>query len=69
MRRQGYAIDDREHEEDGRCVAVAIPGGRIPAAISLSAPAASFTMADVSAVADALRGAANELGGSRGRTS
>ena len=65
VRRNGHAIDDREHEVDGRCVSVAIPGSRVPAAISLSAPAARFTMAEVVPVAKALTAAANEIAGTR----
>ena len=65
VRRTGRAIDDREHEVEGRCVSVAIPNTRIPAAISLSAPAARFTMEEVDPVADALARAANEISGSR----
>ncbi|MFV2063135.1 MAG: IclR family transcriptional regulator [Chloroflexota bacterium] len=65
VRRSGRAIDDGEHEEDGRCVAVAVVGSRIPAAISLSAPAVRFTMDEVAAVADALMDAARELAGTR----
>lgn len=61
VRRRGYAVDDREHEEDGRCVAVAIPDGRIPAAISLSAPAMRFASEDVEDVARALMAAAASL--------
>ncbi len=65
VRHSGRAIDDREHEEDGRCVAVAVVGSRIPAAISLSAPAVRFTMEEVASVADALSDAASELAGTR----
>ena len=60
-RRAGWAIDDREHEEDGRCVAVAIAGNRVPAAISLSAPAVRFTLEEIGPVAEALLAAAAEL--------
>jgi IclR family transcriptional regulator, acetate operon repressor len=65
VRRTGRAIDDREHEEDGRCVAVPIPGSRVPAAISLSAPAVRFGLEDVDAVAEELRATAAQLGGGR----
>jgi IclR family acetate operon transcriptional repressor len=65
VRRDGHAIDDREHEEDGRCVAVAIPGSRLPAAISVSAPAVRFAMTDVGPVAAALLAAAEEIGVSK----
>lgn len=52
--RRGYALDDRENEVDGRCVAVPIEGMGVPAALSLSAPSARFPMSDVSAVAASL---------------
>jgi IclR family transcriptional regulator, acetate operon repressor len=42
VRERGYALDDRENEEDGRCLAVPILGYRLPAAISLSAPHSRF---------------------------
>jgi IclR family acetate operon transcriptional repressor len=61
VRRRGYALDDCENEEDGRCVAVAIPGSRVTAAISLSAPAVRFPLGDVESVADALRDTAQLL--------
>jgi IclR family acetate operon transcriptional repressor len=61
VRAQGYALDDRENEEDGRCVAVAIPGTRTPAAISLSAPAVRFPLDDAREVAEALTETANAL--------
>ncbi|AYY15522.1 IclR family transcriptional regulator [Actinobacteria bacterium YIM 96077] len=42
VRKDGYAVDDGENERDGRCVAVPLLGTRIPAAISISAPAFRF---------------------------
>lgn len=62
VRERGWALDDGEHEEDGRCVAVAIPGGRIPAAISVSAPAARFSQEACVPVAEALLEAATRIG-------
>jgi IclR family acetate operon transcriptional repressor len=62
VRRQGYAVDDRENEIDGRCVAVAIVGTRLPAALSTSAPASRFALKDVPRVARSLRRVAERLG-------
>jgi IclR family acetate operon transcriptional repressor len=59
--RDGYAIDDRENEEDGRCVAVPLTGLPVPAAVSLSAPANRLTMEAAVAAANALRRAAVEI--------
>jgi IclR family acetate operon transcriptional repressor len=61
VRRLGYAIDDGENEVDGRCVAVPIPGTRLPAGLSLSAPSARFPLQDVAKVAKALMGAASAI--------
>ena len=58
VRRRGYAVDDGENEIDGRCVAVPIPGTGLPAALSLSAPAARFPLQDVERVTSALKEAA-----------
>jgi IclR family acetate operon transcriptional repressor len=55
VKRVGYAVDDGENEVDGRCVAVALPGTRPPAAVSFSAPAARFPLQDVVKVAGALQ--------------
>jgi IclR family acetate operon transcriptional repressor len=52
---QGHAVDDRENEPDGRCVAVPLTGAGLPAAISISAPAARFSMQDLHNAADALK--------------
>ena len=40
VRRQGYALDNEENELDGRCLGapIAEPGGRVVAALSISAP-------------------------------
>lgn len=61
VRRNGYAVDDRENEEDGRCVAVALSSIGLPTSISLSAPASRFSMSQVPNVAEALRDAASLL--------
>ena len=62
VRRVGYAVDNGENELDGRCVAVPILGTRLPAAISLSAPSARFTVQDVERAATALKNVAEHLG-------
>ncbi|WP_312871510.1 IclR family transcriptional regulator [Amycolatopsis acididurans] len=54
VRGLGYAVDNLENEADGRCVAVPLLGASIPAAISLSAPAARFPAKDVGKAAKAL---------------
>lgn len=59
--RDGYAVDDRENEEDGRCVAVPLAGLRVPAAVSLSAPAHRLAVDEAVAAASVLRPAAFEI--------
>jgi IclR family acetate operon transcriptional repressor len=59
--RDGYAIDDRENEQDGRCVAVPLAGLQVPAAVSLSAPANRLSVDDAVAAATVLRSAAAEI--------
>lgn len=54
VRRSGYAIDDREHEEDGRSVAAPLLGTHLPAALSVSGPSSRFTLADTKRVARTL---------------
>lgn len=56
VRRQGYALDNEENEADGRCIGAPIvgPGGKIEAALSISAPVFRMDMARV-------RGLAGEL--------
>ncbi|PXY19488.1 IclR family transcriptional regulator [Prauserella muralis] len=55
VRERGYAVDDGENEPDGRCVAVPVLGTRLPAAISLSAPASRFPVRKIEPVARGLR--------------
>ncbi|MEV0714317.1 IclR family transcriptional regulator [Asanoa sp. NPDC050611] len=61
VRRLGYALDNGENEVDGRCLAVPILHARIPAALSLSAPAGRFPLQDVERVAHALTEAAASI--------
>lgn len=60
-RERGFAIDDRENEPDGRCVAVPLGDRHLPVAVSLSAPAARFPIEQVDEVAKALTDVAREL--------
>lgn len=61
VRRLGYAIDDRENEEDGRSVAVPLLATRLPAAISVSGPSYRFPLPEMKIVAEALVKAAAGL--------
>lgn len=61
VRERGYALDDRENEEDGRCIAIALHGVELPAAISISAPASRLSIDDVDKVASALAEAAGRV--------
>jgi IclR family transcriptional regulator, acetate operon repressor len=60
VRAQGFALDNGENEDGGRCVGVALPEP-LPAALSLSAPAARFPSDRVAEVAAALRRASEEI--------
>lgn len=61
VREQGYGVDDCEAQEDGRCVAVAIEGTGIPAAISLSSPASRLAREDIPLVGSRLKAAAKAI--------
>lgn len=61
VRRLGYAVDNGENELDGRCVAVPINGTRLPAALSVSAPASRFPVQEVEKVAKALQEVAAQI--------
>jgi IclR family acetate operon transcriptional repressor len=61
VRQAGYALDDGENEANGRCVAVALPGARVPTALGLSAPEGRLPMAMVPEVHRALREAAERV--------
>jgi IclR family acetate operon transcriptional repressor len=54
VRSRGYAIDNGENEEGGRCVAVPLALAGVRAAISVSAPAFRFSLEHVEPVAAAL---------------
>jgi IclR family acetate operon transcriptional repressor len=63
VRATGYAVDDRENEEEGRCVAVFVPGLGAPVAISVSGLASRFPMSRLNEVARSLFLVAAELSG------
>lgn len=60
-RERGYALDDRENEPDGRCVAVPLPARDLPVALSLSAPSSRFPMTETETVAASLTRVAAQL--------
>jgi IclR family acetate operon transcriptional repressor len=62
-RERGYALDDGEHEIDGRSVAVPVLSSNLPAAISYSAPATRFPVERAGEVAAVLREIAADLAG------
>jgi IclR family transcriptional regulator, acetate operon repressor len=57
----GYAIDDEENEQGGRCVAVPIRGSNPKAALSLSAPTSRLSITEAGSVAQVLETAANQI--------
>lgn len=64
---RGYAVDDGEQEIGVRCVAVAVPGGPSPSALSISGPETRLTPERVAAAVPLLRRAAADLGGELAR--
>lgn len=54
VRRAGYAIDDRENEDDARSVAIPLPGTHLPAALGVSGPSSRFTLSDARRIARTL---------------
>jgi IclR family acetate operon transcriptional repressor len=60
VRVRGYAIDEGENEEGGRCIAVALPYP-FGAAMSLSAPAARLPRENLPEVAATLQRAADDI--------
>jgi len=65
VRDQGFAVDDEENEPDGRCIGAPIlgPGGRVVAALSISAPAFRMEMARVRKLTGELTRACREISG------
>lgn len=61
VRRRGFAIDDGENEDGGRCVAVPIPLSALPAAISISAPIVRLSLNQVEPIAAVLMVAARRI--------
>lgn len=61
VRKQGYAIDELENQDDGRCVALALQGMPFPCGISVSAPALRLTIDKVPAVVKQMRRVGLEL--------
>jgi len=61
VRARGYAVDDRENEEEGRCVAVYVPGLSAPTAVSISGVASRFPMSKIFDAAETLHAIAEEL--------
>lgn len=57
----GYAVDERENEPEGRCLAVPILGYRVPAAISLSAPQSRFPVGRIKEAAAEFGNAARRI--------
>lgn len=62
-RRRGFAIDDGEQEVGVRCIAVAVPGHSMPAAVSISGPSARMTDEIVELAVTELKLAATGLSG------
>jgi IclR family acetate operon transcriptional repressor len=65
--RQGYALDNEEHDEGVRCLAAPVwaSGSVLAAAIGVSAPAAAFTEQRVSDIAVLVLQAAKRLSGTQ----
>lgn len=57
IRENGYAVDDREHEEEVRCVAAPVRdhSGQVVATISLTGPAHRFSQDKIEEIADSLK--------------
>jgi IclR family transcriptional regulator, KDG regulon repressor len=63
VRKQGYALDNEENEADGRCLGAPIlgAGGRIAAALSISAPVFRMDMGRIRVLAGELTGACSSV--------
>ena len=63
VRKQGYALDNEENEPDGRCLGAPIagPGGRIVAALSISAPIFRMDVGRARTMASELTGACGAI--------
>jgi IclR family KDG regulon transcriptional repressor len=63
VRKQGYALDNEENEPDGRCLGAPVvsPGGRIVAALSISAPVFRMDMGRARTMASELTGACRAI--------
>ncbi|WP_031464915.1 IclR family transcriptional regulator [Sciscionella sediminilitoris] len=59
---QGYALDEAEQELGVRCVAVAVPGGPAPAAVSVSGPEGRLTPEVITKIVPIVRETARALG-------
>ncbi|WET77795.1 IclR family transcriptional regulator [Amycolatopsis sp. QT-25] len=64
---QGYALDEAEQELGVRCVAVAVPGAPVPAAVSVSGPSGRLTREAVERIAPVVQRIANSLGSTLSR--
>ncbi|MGW4484231.1 IclR family transcriptional regulator [Amycolatopsis sp. NPDC004368] len=58
---QGYALDEAEQELGVRCVAVAVPGMPVPAAVSVSGPSGRLTAEAVASIAPVVQKVADRL--------
>ncbi|HWD01984.1 MAG TPA: IclR family transcriptional regulator [Amycolatopsis sp.] len=58
---QGYALDEAEQELGVRCIAVAVPGMPVPAAVSVSGPSGRLTTDAVTTMAPVVQKIANRL--------
>jgi DNA-binding IclR family transcriptional regulator len=63
VRSQGYAVDDREHEAEVRCIAVPVrdASAKVIAAISMTGPAGRFRQERDQEIAESLKLAAERL--------